>query len=78
MNSGYNAHITIREITGARKGGIVDCLTVTEDNDILVDLNVPSLWTETGTYTFEVTASMSDEQCLFSFSLTQWLDGYLK
>lgn len=78
MSSGYNAHITIREIADARQGGIVDCLTVAEDNDILVDLSIPSLWTETGMYTFEVTARVSDEHCLFSFSLTQWLDGYIR
>ncbi|KAM4066416.1 hypothetical protein HRG_000520 [Hirsutella rhossiliensis] len=69
---GDAAHLSIRNATGA----YVDHLGG-GTNDILVDCAIPSVFLQTGTWTFETVASLDDGTCLFAMSLTQWLEGRL-
>lgn len=70
-------HLAIRDGGGKH----LDYLT-SGMNDILIDGVFPSPFVgKNGTYTFEVTARLGDEHdgqdgtCLFSISMTQWLEG---
>ncbi|KAK3325222.1 hypothetical protein B0H66DRAFT_114538 [Apodospora peruviana] len=68
------AHLGIRNATGA----YVDYLTLKGRNDILTDNWIPGPFVETGTWTFEIVASLTkdkNEVCLFALTLTQWLEG---
>jgi len=67
------AHLSIRNSTGV----YTDHLTSGGTNDILTDYWIPGMFLRTGTWTFEVVASLRDGTCLFAMSLTQWLEGQL-
>ncbi|KAI1161392.1 hypothetical protein F5B18DRAFT_653698 [Nemania serpens] len=64
-------HISIHETGGPE----VDHLTYNGLHDILVYCAIPSMWVKSGMYTFEITTRLGDETCIFSLSLTQWLEG---
>ncbi|KAI0433414.1 hypothetical protein F5Y09DRAFT_351487 [Xylaria sp. FL1042] len=62
--------IALRESNGA----FVDHFTYTGDYDILATYWFPGWALDTGTYTFEIVASLKDETCLFALTFTQWLE----
>ncbi|KAL4794689.1 hypothetical protein BDV19DRAFT_364628 [Aspergillus venezuelensis] len=68
-----NAHIVIRDARGDQ----VDYLPCSGDGGILVDYWIPSMFVESGRWSFTVDARLGDENrtCLFAMSLTQWLEG---
>ncbi|KAL4965979.1 uncharacterized protein BDV14DRAFT_171876 [Aspergillus stella-maris] len=68
-----NAHIAIRDARGDQ----VDYLPSSGGGGILVDYWIPSMFIESGRWTFTVDARLGDEgrTCLFAMSLTQWLEG---
>lgn len=69
-------HLAIRD----RKGKHVDYLAPGE-NDILTDCLLPSWAFKNGTFSFKFTARLGDQHdggdgtCLFSITMTQWLEG---
>jgi hypothetical protein len=69
------AHLGIRNTTGA----YVDHMALEGRNDILTDYWLPGPFVQTGIWTFEIEASLGGEgkegTCLFSLTLTQWLEG---
>lgn len=68
---GDKGHVSIRDA----EGGFVDYISSSGRNDIVTDFSIPSPFVKTGTWTFEVEAKLGDGTCLFSMSLTQWLEG---
>ncbi|RYO79248.1 hypothetical protein DL766_003824 [Monosporascus sp. MC13-8B] len=68
---GDAAHLSIRDAEGA----FVDYITSSGRNDIVTDFSIPSVFVQTGMWTFEVEARLGDGTCLFAMSLTQWLEG---
>jgi hypothetical protein len=66
------AHVSIRDARGAH----VDNLTGGR-NDILADFEIPTVFVQRGTWTFDVIVRFGDGQCLFAISLTHWLEGSL-
>lgn len=67
---GDNAHLAIRNATGAYVGGLSPGW-----NDVLTDNWIPGLWLRTGWWTFEVEGVLPDGRCLFCFKMRQWLEG---
>ncbi len=67
------AHLSLRNSTG----DYIDHLTSNDFNDILTDYWIPGMFLRTGTWTFEVMASLEDGTCLFALSVTQFLEGSL-
>jgi len=69
------AHLGIRNATGA----YVDHMALEGRNDILTDYWIPGPFLQTGTWTFQIEASVGggrmEGTCLFALTLTQWLDG---
>ncbi|KAI0382386.1 hypothetical protein F5Y04DRAFT_45399 [Hypomontagnella monticulosa] len=68
---GDKAHISIRDA----KGAYVDCLSSSGRSDIVTDYSIPGMFVHTGTWTFETMTNLMDGTCLFTISLTQWLEG---
>ncbi|KAH6884141.1 hypothetical protein B0T10DRAFT_608969 [Thelonectria olida] len=72
---GFNsyAHLVIRDDRGIQ----VDYLPSSGRGDVLLDFQIPTMFLESGTWTFSVDARAGDESntCLFAMSVTQWLDG---
>ncbi|RYO95298.1 hypothetical protein DL764_007717 [Monosporascus ibericus] len=68
---GDAAHLSIRDAEGA----FVNYITSSGRNDIVTDFSIPSVFVQTGMWTFEVEARLGDGTCLFAMSLTQWLEG---
>lgn len=69
-----SGHVSIHETGGPE----VDHLTYNGLHDILVYCGVPSMFVRSGMYTFEITTRLGDETCIFSLSVTQWLEGGMK
>lgn len=65
------AHLAIRNVTGDH----VQFLTPNSANDILADFIILKMFLESGWWTFEIVARIPDGQCLFAFTLVQWMDG---
>lgn len=75
MRLSDDAHLLIRDSHGAQ----VEYMPHNGRSDILLDFQIPTLFLESGTWTFHVDARLGDEAktCLFAMSVTQWLDGCL-
>lgn len=69
------AHLLIRDDRGVQ----VDYLPSSGVGDVVLDFQIPTMFLRSGTWTFSVDARAGDESntCLFSMSVTQWLDGCL-
>ncbi|KAL2851355.1 hypothetical protein BJX68DRAFT_275335 [Aspergillus pseudodeflectus] len=70
------AHLTLRDARGVQ----VDYLPSSEESEILLDFQIPTIWLRSGMWTFKVDARAGDvdDKCLFAMSMTQWLDGDLR
>lgn len=77
MTTSFNdlAHLTIRDSRGVQ----VDYMPSSGRSDILLDFQILTMFLRSGMWTFKVDARLGDKDnsCLFSMSLTQWLDGRL-
>ncbi|KAL2808440.1 hypothetical protein BJX63DRAFT_439397 [Aspergillus granulosus] len=69
------AHLTIRDASGTQ----VDYMPSSDQSDVLLDFQIPTMFLKSGIWTFKVDARLGDKDntCLFAMSLTQWLDGRL-
>ena len=67
---GDNAHLAIRNATGAYDGGLSP-----GRNDVLTDCLIPDLFVRTGWWTFRVEGVLPDGRGLFCFEMGQWLEG---
>lgn len=67
------AHLMIRDVHGNQ----VDYLPLSDQSDIILDFQIPTMFLKSGMWTFKVDARVGDKNntCLFAMSLTQWLDG---
>lgn len=65
------AHISIRNA----EGNFAEYLTAGGQNDIVTDYWIPGQFVETGIYTFVAEARLKDGTCIFSYTLTQRLEG---
>jgi hypothetical protein len=74
--TGYSlgGQLSIRNSTGA----YTEHLSSSGHNDILTDCQLPTMFIQTGTWTFEIVGELEDGTCLFAIALTQWLEGGAK
>lgn len=72
MPLGDWAHLTIRDAGGVQ----VDYVPSSGRSDILLDLQIPTMFLKSGMWTFKVDARAgdADNTCLFAMALTQWLE----
>lgn len=70
---GDNAHLAIRNATGAYVEGLSSGL-----NDVLTDNWIPGMFLQTGWWTFRVEGVLPDGRCVFCFQTKEWLEGEYK
>lgn len=69
------AHLMIRDANGHQ----VDHLPSSNQSDIILDFEIPTMFLKSGMWTFKVDARVGDKDntSLFAMSLTQWLEGHM-